>query len=68
MATVHLLGSLLGRALVSYALVWVVCWLCSRRSWRTASTRSARWYSVVSVLVLTLGGLGAALVRHGGIH
>jgi hypothetical protein len=68
MATLYLLGNLLGRALVSYALVWLVCWLCSRFNWRAALRRSSRWYSVLGVLVLTLGGLGAALVRHGGIH
>lgn len=57
------LGNLLGRALVSYALVWVVCWLASRFNWRMAFKRSGRWYSVIAVVLLTLLGMGAAVSR-----
>lgn len=57
------LGNLLGRALVSYALVWVVCWLASRFNWRVAFKRSGRWYSVIAVVLLTLLGMGAAVSR-----
>ncbi len=57
------LGNLLGRALVSYALVWVVCWLASRFNWRLAFKRSGRWYSVLAVVLLTLLGMGAAVSR-----
>lgn len=68
MTLLYLLGNLLGRGLVSYAIVWGACWLCSRFSWRAAFIRSYRWYSVAAVLVLTLGGLGGTLVRQGGIN
>lgn len=57
------LGNLLGRALVSYALVWVVCWLASRFNWRMAFKRSGRWYSVIAVVLPTLLGMGAAVSR-----
>lgn len=67
MPSTFILGNLLGRALVSYALVWLVCWLASRLNWRIAFTRSGRWYSVLAVIVLTLLGMGAAVVRKGGV-
>lgn len=57
------LGNLLGRALVSYALVWVICWLVSRFNWRMAFKRSGRWYSVLAVVLFTLLGMGAAVSR-----
>jgi hypothetical protein len=60
------LGNLVGRALVSYVLVWVACLAASRFNWRMAFTRSRRWYSVLAVVVLTLLGLGGAIVRSGG--
>ena len=62
----YILGNLVGRALVSYAIVWVVCWLISRFKWRIAFKMSARWYSVLAVIVLTILGMGAAIVRSGG--
>ncbi|MCW8166509.1 hypothetical protein [Verminephrobacter aporrectodeae] len=60
-----ILGNLLGRALVSYAIVWVVCVLARRFQWRAAWRSSVRWYSGLAVLVLTLLGMGGALVRQG---
>jgi len=60
------LGNLVGRALVSYVLVWAACLAASRFNWRLALTRSGRWYSVLAVVVLTLLGLGGAVVRSGG--
>jgi hypothetical protein len=60
------LGNLIGRALVSYVLVWVACLAASRFNWRLAFTRSGRWYSVLAVVVLTLLGMGGAIVRSGG--
>lgn len=62
------LGNLIGRALVSFVLVWVVCLLASRLNWRLALLRSRRWYSVLAVVVLTLLGMGAAVSRAGGLH
>lgn len=65
MTASYILGNLIGRALVSYALVWLVCWLVSRFDWRAAFLRSRRWYSVVGVIALTLLGMGAAISRGG---
>ena len=67
MPSIYILGNLLGRALISYALVWFVCWLASRLNWRMAFTRSGRWYSLLAVITLTLLGVGAAVVRKGGL-
>lgn len=60
------IGNLLGRALVSYVLVWIACLAGSRFDWKMAFVRSRRWYSVVAVIVLSLLGLSSALVRAGG--
>jgi len=67
MTASYILGNLLGRAAISYALVWVVCWLASRFNWRMAFKRSGRWYSLLAVLLLTLFGMGAAITRSGGL-
>ena len=66
MSLSFVLGNLLGRALVSYVLVWVACFLASRFDWRLAFTRSRRWYSILAVIVLTLLGMGGAIVQSGG--
>ena len=65
MSISFILGNVLGRALVSYGLVWLICWLTCRFNWRVAFRRSGRWYSVMAVVVLTLLGMGAALGRGG---
>jgi len=66
MAFSYVLGNLLGRAVVSYVLVWIACLLGSRFDWKMAFVRSRRWYSVLAVIAMTLLGLGGALVRGGG--
>ena len=68
MALSFILGNLLGRALMSYGVVWLVCWLSSRLNWRMAFKRSTRWYSVLAVVVLTVLGVGSAIVRGGGLR
>ena len=68
MAFPYLLGNLVGRAIVSFVLVWVVCLLVSRLDWRLAFVRSRRWYSVLAVLALTLLGMGSAMVGAGGLR
>jgi len=68
MSISFVLGNFLGRALLSFALVWVACWLASRLDWRTALARSRRWYGVLSVAVLTLLGMGSAIVNAGGVR
>lgn len=68
MSLSFVLGNLLGRALLSFVLVWIVCLLISRLNWRLASTRSRRWYSVLSVAMLTVLGMSSAIVTHGGVR
>ncbi len=63
----YLLGNLVGRALVSYVLVWVVWWLVSRFDVRRAFARSLRWYSWLAVLVLSLLGMAAGVQSAGGL-
>lgn len=66
MAASFILGNLIGRAVVSYALVWLACWLASRLRWREAFARSVRWYGVLAVAALTLLGLAAGVAPAGG--
>jgi apolipoprotein N-acyltransferase len=68
MSVSFVLGNLLGRALLSFALVWIVCLLISRLDWRRAFARSQRWYSVLSVALLTMLGMGSAIVTTGGVR
>ena len=58
-----ILGNFLGRALVSYVLVWLACWVISRFNWRMAFKRSSRWYSVLIVLLLALLGMAVPFSR-----
>ena len=57
MLTSYVAGNLLGRALLSYFIVWLVCLGLARFDWRAAFSRSRRWYSVVAVLGVFLAGL-----------
>lgn len=66
MSASYLLGNLIGRALISFLIVWIVCLLASRLNWRLAFSRSRRWYSVAAVLLMTMLGMGSALVGAGG--
>ena len=64
----YLLGNVVGRAIVSLVLVWLA-WLCaSRFDARTAWKRTKRPYSLVAVALLTLIGLGSAVVGTGGLR
>lgn len=58
-------GNLLGRAAISYLIVLVIVSLVSKLDWRLALRRSVRWYGLLSVLVLTLAGIGVAASRGG---
>ena len=58
MLTLYVLGNLLGRLLMAYLLVWLVCLALSRGDWRGALVRSRRWQAVLAVVVLF--GLGLA--------
>jgi hypothetical protein len=58
MLSLYVLGNLLGRLLMAYGIVWVVCLVLARGDWRMAFARSRRWPAVLAVLVLF--GLGMA--------
>ena len=58
MLTLYVLGNLLGRLLMTYLLVWLVCLILSRGGWRSAFVRSRRWQAVLAVVLLF--GLGLA--------
>jgi hypothetical protein len=62
------LGNLLGRAIVSFALVWLIWLTVSRLNWRLAWQRSRSWYSLLAVVALSLLGLGSAIVQNGGLR
>lgn len=59
----YLLGNVLGRGLVSWALVGLVCLAMARGKWRNALALSLRWPAWVAVALLTLGGLAAGVHR-----
>lgn len=68
MSVSFVLGNLVGRALISFLIVWVICLCASRFNWRAAWTRSRRWYSWVAVVLMTMLGFGSALVTSGALR
>jgi formate/nitrite transporter FocA (FNT family) len=59
--SVYLLGNLVGRFALSYALVWVVLFaLLSKFSWREAFRRTHHWGGLTTIVTLFLLGLIAA--------
>lgn len=67
MVFLHVVGNLIGRLLVSYFIVWLVCLAGTRGDWRAALRRTRRWYAFMAVLFLFLAGLGATIGLEGGI-
>ncbi len=61
MLTLYVLGNLLGRLLMSYLLVWLVCLAFARGDWRRAVQRTKRWYGLLAVAVLFAMGLAGSL-------
>ena len=64
----YVIGNFVGRVLVSYVLVLLVCWLFSRFNVRRALRLSMRWYSWLAVVALSVLGLGAAISSGGGLQ
>lgn len=57
----HLLGNLVGRFVLSYALTWLVMFLMlSRLNWRDAFRRTNHWSGLVATTTTFLIGLIAA--------
>ncbi len=67
MSEAHLLGNLVGRLLVSYGLVWVVIFLCSKLDWRLAFRRSRRWWGILVVTLVFLVGVFVNAARNGAM-
>ena len=56
----HILGNLLGRFVVSYALIWLVMLILARFNWRDAFRRTHHWSGLVATTTIFLIGLIAA--------
>jgi len=62
--SLYLIGNLLGRLAISYALVWLVIWLVfSHREWRAAFRKTHRWYGLVTVVALFAVGIAASVAN-----
>ena len=48
------IGNLVGRVLVSYLLVWLVCWLLSKFNYKKSVKKLHSWQGLLAVLVLFL--------------
>lgn len=59
--TAYLLGNLLGRLVLSYALIWLLlCLTFARLNWREAFRRSNHWSGLAASITTFLLGLIAA--------
>lgn len=57
----YLIGNLLGRLALSYALVWLATWLIfTKLNWREAFRRTIHWSGLTAATTLFLLGLIAA--------
>jgi hypothetical protein len=57
----YMLGNLVGRFAVSYALIWLVMWLMfARLDWRDAFRRTNHWSGLAATTTIYLIGLIAA--------
>ncbi|HEY0684426.1 MAG TPA: hypothetical protein VGD45_18970 [Steroidobacter sp.] len=62
----YLLGNLLGRLVLSYALIWLVMWLMlARLNWRDAFRRTHHWSGVIAITTTFLIGLIATQTNGG---
>jgi hypothetical protein len=62
--TDQILGNLLGRAVLSYLLVWFVMWLFfSRMDVRQAFRRTYRWYGLLALAGIFSLGIGVAALQ-----
>ncbi len=48
----YVLGNLAGRLLISYLLVWLLCWLFSKCNYKKSVRRLHSWQGLLGVLVL----------------
>jgi hypothetical protein len=56
--TAYIIGNVIGRLALSYAIIWVAVWLgLARRSWRDAFRRTNHWMGLTSITTLFFLGL-----------
>ena len=54
----YLIGNLLGRFVLSYALIWLIMWLMlARLNWRDAFRRANHWTGLSATTITFLLGL-----------
>lgn len=58
----YVVGNMMGRLVISYAIVWAGMLLASRIDWRTAFSRTHRWYGAASVAALFSIGLAVTTI------
>jgi len=63
MLSLYLVGNLIGRLLMAYLVVWLVCLALARGNARAAFARSRRWPAVVALVVLFGLGLVGSVGR-----
>jgi hypothetical protein len=57
----YLIGNLIGRFVISYALIWLAIWLLpAKLSWRAAFRRANHWTGLIATTTIFLIGLIAA--------
>jgi uncharacterized membrane protein len=67
MNIIYILGNFTGRIFIGYLIVWLFYFFINKFKWRIAFKQSARWYSWLAVILMTLLGLGASFARQGGL-
>jgi hypothetical protein len=60
----YTIGNILGRLMMSFVLVWLVIFLFfSHFKWKTAFSKSVKWYGLLSVALLFTLGLVAGITQ-----
>lgn len=58
----YVVGNMMGRLVISYAMVWAGMLLTSGMDWRTAFSRMHRWYGAASVAAVFSVGLAVTAI------
>lgn len=59
--TAYLIGNIIGRLALSYAILWLAIWLgLARLNWRDAFRRTHHWTGLTATTTIFLLGLSAA--------
>lgn len=56
--TAYIIGNIIGRVALSYAIIWIAIWLgVARRNWRDAFRRANHWLGLTSITTIFFLGL-----------